>query len=558
MQRLFRALSVFAGSVMPQSAHYVSGDDAFPPATSNPAEDPSPYDLVLSTCVLLAENSLLVRGDDFGLSPRFSLLMTIRTFGQTLLKDHGEWETVRQRHAEWFHSMALRAAAELTGPRHVVWLDWLDIEHENLRSALDWFHQRRDIHAFASLVGSLREFWHRRSHIGEGARWLQLALDMDEVEGGEIDLADRANLLNSAGWMALRQNRIDAFRSFAEESLEVARASGDMLQIASSLRLFGEVEDRSTDYAKATLIVREANQIYRAAGDLVGIADTQASLGGLALDSGDLERAVALFREGIDAAKSAGDLHMQSRVTSALSVTLFETGDFEEGLALSEQTLVWYEETGDIRGKAVALDHIGRYLRAMGDPVRAWFCHQESLDHRWKFGETRGLVVWLETVNELLLSCDGHAASACVLGGTDRMRERAGLPIHNHEQRGRQEMLRQLERRLSPGDMSVARARGANMALRELVDYTWSATDRAVNERARRHADKPTSFGRFDLTRREQEIAELLILRQSDREISDRLSISPRTVNAHITRILNKLGVHSRREVGQVIGDENQ
>jgi DNA-binding CsgD family transcriptional regulator len=138
------------------------------------------------------------------------------------------------------------------------------------------------------------------------------------------------------------------------------------------------------------------------------------------------------------------------------------------------------------------------------------------------------------------------------------MRERVGLPIHNHEQRGRQEMLQQLERRLSPGDMGAAQAQGANMALRELVDYTWSATDRAVNEQARRQANTPISFARFDLTRREQEIAELLILRQSDREISERLSISPRTVNAHITRILNKLGVHSRREVGQVIGDENQ
>jgi DNA-binding CsgD family transcriptional regulator len=48
------------------------------------------------------------------------------------------------------------------------------------------------------------------------------------------------------------------------------------------------------------------------------------------------------------------------------------------------------------------------------------------------------------------------------------------------------------------------------------------------------------------LTRREREVLKLLIEGHSDREIATALSISPRTVETHVGRILTKLGLHSR------------
>ncbi|HEV2066425.1 MAG TPA: helix-turn-helix transcriptional regulator, partial [Thermomicrobiales bacterium] len=40
-----------------------------------------------------------------------------------------------------------------------------------------------------------------------------------------------------------------------------------------------------------------------------------------------------------------------------------------------------------------------------------------------------------------------------------------------------------------------------------------------------------------------------LVARLSDKEIAERLAISPRTVSTHVVAILAKLGVHSRRDV---------
>ena len=50
------------------------------------------------------------------------------------------------------------------------------------------------------------------------------------------------------------------------------------------------------------------------------------------------------------------------------------------------------------------------------------------------------------------------------------------------------------------------------------------------------------------LTRRECEVLRLLLYRQTDREIADRLSISRRTASCHVASILRKLGARNRRE----------
>ena len=50
----------------------------------------------------------------------------------------------------------------------------------------------------------------------------------------------------------------------------------------------------------------------------------------------------------------------------------------------------------------------------------------------------------------------------------------------------------------------------------------------------------------FDLTRREREILALLAQRLTNPEIAEQLSISPRTVQQHLTNLYAKLNVASR------------
>jgi DNA-binding NarL/FixJ family response regulator len=76
--------------------------------------------------------------------------------------------------------------------------------------------------------------------------------------------------------------------------------------------------------------------------------------------------------------------------------------------------------------------------------------------------------------------------------------------------------------------------------------------------RVRRFVARPVSGERASqpqegqaglLTRREQEVLQLLADGLRQKEIARRLSLSPRTVAAHIQRMLEKFGVHSRAEL---------
>ena len=65
-----------------------------------------------------------------------------------------------------------------------------------------------------------------------------------------------------------------------------------------------------------------------------------------------------------------------------------------------------------------------------------------------------------------------------------------------------------------------------------------------------RLANEPgPSRGRPDLSRREQEIASLVARGLSNREIAEKLWLSPRTVENHRLRIMRKIGAGSRAEL---------
>jgi DNA-binding NarL/FixJ family response regulator len=69
-----------------------------------------------------------------------------------------------------------------------------------------------------------------------------------------------------------------------------------------------------------------------------------------------------------------------------------------------------------------------------------------------------------------------------------------------------------------------------------------AASDTAAKERP------PTPDARAVLTYREQEVLALLCQRLTDAEIGNRLFLSKRTVEHHVSSILGKLGVANRRQ----------
>ena len=127
-RRLFARLSVFTGGWTFESAEAVC--------------DPDELGLdALDGLTSLVDKSLIRRAEPPGRPARFSMLETIREFGQEQLQAGSDHELVLRRHAEHFLRLAVEAEPHLTADDQGAWLDRCEQEHANIRAALRLGHR---------------------------------------------------------------------------------------------------------------------------------------------------------------------------------------------------------------------------------------------------------------------------------------------------------------------------------------------------------------------------------------------------------------------------------
>jgi two-component system response regulator DevR len=97
--------------------------------------------------------------------------------------------------------------------------------------------------------------------------------------------------------------------------------------------------------------------------------------------------------------------------------------------------------------------------------------------------------------------------------------------------------LQRAVRGIRSGDLAMSRAMAA-----EVIQHLASATNRPATGV---HESLP------GVSAREEEVLGLLADGLTDREIAERLGISPRTVETHVGSLLNKLGVRNRAQAAR-------
>ncbi|MEV0364844.1 helix-turn-helix transcriptional regulator [Nocardia fusca] len=90
-----------------------------------------------------------------------------------------------------------------------------------------------------------------------------------------------------------------------------------------------------------------------------------------------------------------------------------------------------------------------------------------------------------------------------------------------------------------------------------LAEQARLGLHRVGGRRSSRRSDRPrATTNRFgDLTERQSEIVARVVLGRTNRQISEELHVSEKTVEAHLTRLYTRLGVSSRTELAAVASD---
>ena len=577
-QQLFRRLSVFVGSWTLEAAEalYVALDDGRNDGAG----------ALLDHMTSLLDNSLLYRMDSEGNELRFAMLETIREYALEALAESQELNVAREAHAAYYLHLV---EAELERER--VWqgerLELLEQEHDNLRAALRFTLEQaeagHDSAMALRLGGALTPFWLMRGHWSEGRAFLERALA--KREGVGVFVLTKA--LVAAGKLALQQGDYERAETLAEESLALFRERGDTRESAPALEILGMVAwNRNLSSAQALL--QEALVLYKQTNDKEGMVNSLFALAWLVRSQGEYNHARVLCEEGQALSSELGYTRGVADAQLLMAQMLFDTQaaptiirsqvenllvlyrqvDDKEGIAACfhllgqitllqgdtgearwwfEQSVTLHKELGHQAGQAWSVSGLAQVALAQNDYVAARNRYEESLAQAKAIGDQELVVACLEGLAAIASAQGELVWAAQQWGMSEVLRETMGQPRSPAERAAYESTIMDARRRLGERAFVQALAEGRAMAPEQALNV-WHPPVGPPSSIVPLVTVLPPLAYPDGLTAREVDVLRLVAQGMTDAQVAERLVISPRTVNTHLTSIYGKIGVSSRSE----------
>jgi predicted ATPase/DNA-binding XRE family transcriptional regulator len=354
-QELFRSISVFASGFWLEAAEAVgAGED-------------TRGGQVLEILSSLVEQSLVNAEASSGEEVRYRMLEPVRQYALRLLEEDKEAEEARRRHAEYYVEFAERAEPELRRARMAEWLDRLESERDNLRSAVSCALSRGEPELAVRLTYALtRFFWSRGQHI-EVLRWMENALE----KGDAMTTGTRARALYVAELMRFRLGGHEGLLSASEYIVAALRREGDLAGAADVLMMAGLAAVRAGDAARAAELLEESHSLFESIGDEQGRAMTLVHLGVMPLNRGEYVRAEEYFERGLALARRSGDPFSTFPALYHLALATQGKGEYGRACSYYGEFMTISERIEDRPNVGYALVGLAECWGARGESERA-------------------------------------------------------------------------------------------------------------------------------------------------------------------------------------------
>ena len=382
-KKLFRTLSVFSGGFSLEAAEVVCG-------TGNPE---SVAIDVLDGIESILDKSLLIQEELPGGEPRFHLLETIREYGLERLGDSGEAESVRNRHARFYFEHAKEGESNLFDGDQIDWLKSLEIEYDNIRSALHRFEGSAP-EEFIRLAASLWRFWRIRGLLTEGKEFLKRAV----ANGRDRPAPQEAKALLGLGVLTRLYGDRDESLQYLQRSLDLYEADHDSVG-----GLMAHLELGWTYYAEGKLstagkLFQTSKGEAHALGQdlLYGMAVN--GMGCVARGQGEIEQAREYFEESHRIFYRLKVPREEALIVGNLGVIQYQNRNFEQAQKYFSRSIEIHEAMGDSDNLKYAYNNLaylyfelGKYKQATKSFQQLLTVAQDTQDVCWTSSAYAGL-----------------------------------------------------------------------------------------------------------------------------------------------------------------------
>ncbi|MGA7668858.1 MAG: tetratricopeptide repeat protein, partial [Nitrolancea sp.] len=392
-QRLFRWLSVFVGGCTTTSIEAILES-----AGTN----------VLSQLLALVEQSVIriqpsPEEGDLGL--RIVMLETLREFGLDRLEATGEASEARQRHATHYLELVETAEAALSGPEALNWRQRLELEHDNLRSALRWSIEMGEGEIALRFTSALWRFWSERGHLSEGLGWMRQSLAVADV-AMDTSAALRAKTLAGAAFLAIEQAAYDEAADLCADAIALARQHSARHELVVALNTLGLLSRQQGRYEHSFQCYDDARRLAETLGDRLGVATALSGLVYTSLQSGEVAQAISYSEQSVSLFRALGDSRGQAEALIGMAAHAAHAGPFDLAETSSAEALDLFRAIGDTGRVADALWVLGVAVQFRGDFEYAERLHTECLTLRRARGDLHGVVQSRQSLARIELQWD--------------------------------------------------------------------------------------------------------------------------------------------------------
>jgi non-specific serine/threonine protein kinase len=337
--------------------------------------------------------------------------------------------------------------------------------------------------------------------------------------------------------------------SLITESLVLFREIGDPRGIGMALWLLAVRKILQGRLAEAAALLEQGLTAIQLAGDDAIAGQIYAALGYVSSDLGDYARAAELLTQAVAVCREAGDADGAHNNLVGFAWVLLAQGDVARAAVQLAECEAFFRQTQDQRRLAGMLQDLGyvRHLEGDDDAARALLREAIALQQLEQF--ELGFILSLERC--AWMSADWHQPqrAARLLGAAEAAREPIGMLLRPGDKPLYDRHLERARADLDESVFDIAWAEGLALTLEQAIEYALEmplTAEVVVPQPKTRQAAKQEFNG---LTEREREVAARIAQGESNREIAERLVVSERTVETHVTNILNKLGFTSRAQI---------
>jgi predicted ATPase/class 3 adenylate cyclase len=382
---LLRRLSVFSGGWTLSIAERVCPGEYFEPFE------------VLDLLANLVDKCLVMTECKEG-NERYYFLETIRQYAQARLVESGEGVEYAKQHATTFVEITEEAFDELWGPKQGFWLSYLDLENDNLRTALEWMTRRKDCYdLLLRMTVSLWRYWEIRGYLTEGRSRLDFALANVPNQSKSL----RAHGLRGAGMLALQQGDYFQATELHQQSLALFRELGDKLGIGREMDVLGEIAKQQGDYSLSVKLHQESLALRYEIEDKEGVAVSLGHLGIIARDYGENQSAHDLLEESLKLSRELDDKLLIALALKNLGMVAFNICEYPKANEFLEEAVAFYRELKDKLGISETIQILGNIAKNQGDFHRAQVFYQECLELKQELGDKRGIAQALASQAEV-------------------------------------------------------------------------------------------------------------------------------------------------------------